>query len=88
MTEPKSKKQTWKMPAWMEPYRELIGNTGGNSIEEMVVDDTSPTINLPRFVLATAVQSQVGLLCKLHERAMLAKLIKPAPPPAAKSKGG
>lgn len=67
------------MPVWMEPYRELIGNTGGNSIEEMMVDDSDPRINLPRCVLAVAVKSQVGLLMTLRERAMLAEIIKPAP---------
>lgn len=72
-------KRNWTMPKWMEPYRDLIGNTGGNSIEEMMNDDSSPAINLPRAVLAVAVKSQVGLLHTLRERGMLAEIIKPAP---------
>lgn len=75
----KSEKRIWKMPKWMEPYRELIGNTGGNSIEEMVNDDSDARINLPRVILSVAVKSQVGLLEQLHERAMLGKIVKPAP---------
>lgn len=73
------RKRVWKMPKWMEPYRSRIGNTGGNSIEELMNDDSDVRINLPRAILAVAVKSQVGLLYMLRERAMLAKIIQPAP---------
>lgn len=66
-----NKNPVWKMPKWMEPYRELIGNTGGNTVEEMMNDDSNAQINLPRAVLAVAVKSQVGLLCTLHARELL-----------------
>lgn len=65
------KKKQWTMPTWMEPYRELI-NTGGNPVEDLMNDDTSPLINLPRSTLAACVKSQVGLLEILHKRRMLA----------------
>lgn len=67
------------MPGWMEPYRELIGNTGGNSIEDLMNDQSTIQINAPRAILACCVKSQVGMLHTLRERAMLAKIMKPAP---------
>jgi hypothetical protein len=67
----KAKRKLWTMPIWMEPYRELIINTGGNSVEELMNDDTSPLINLPRSILAACVKSQVGFLSLLYERRML-----------------
>lgn len=66
-------KPTWKMPKWMEPYRDLIQNTGGNSIEELM-NDTGSNMqnNYIRAALCIAVQSQVGLLQAMHDRSMLA----------------
>lgn len=55
----------WVMPAWMEPYRELIGNTGGNGIEELYNNTTTAQQNLIRAALAISVTSQVGLLYRL-----------------------
>lgn len=65
------RRKDWTMPPWMEPYRKLIGNTGGNAIEEMMNDETDARINLPRAVLAVAVKSQVGLLYALRKAGML-----------------
>lgn len=65
-------KKPWTMPAWMEPYRDLIGNTGGNPVEELVNDSTaSVRNNVIRAALCVAVESQVALLHRLHERGWL-----------------
>lgn len=55
-------KDQWKMPDWMEEYRELIINTGGNQIEELMSSDTNPWVNLPRSTIEACVKSQIGLL--------------------------
>lgn len=76
------KKSTWKMPKWMEPYRDMIGNTGGNSIEDLMNDDgVNSTVfnNAPRALICVAVKSQVGLLYRMRDSAMLAKIAQPAP---------
>lgn len=53
----------WVMPDWMEPYRYLINNTGGNTVEDLVnYRGTDASIN----ALAVAVGAQVGLLEDLH----------------------
>lgn len=59
-------RRSWTMPAWMEPYRGLIVNTGGNEIEEMVNGDADPFINLPLSTLQACVKSEVSLLEQLH----------------------
>jgi hypothetical protein len=62
----------WLMPDWMEPYRELINNTGGNPIEELLNDrHTTAQVNLIRAALIVAVTSQVHLLTTLHNQGML-----------------
>jgi hypothetical protein len=57
----------WFMPTWMEQYRELICNTGGNTIEQLMNGDASPLINLPLSTLQACVKSQVTLLETLHD---------------------
>jgi hypothetical protein len=59
------------MPRWMEPFRQSIANTGGNSVEEMVNGDADPLINLPLSTLQACVKSQVGLLYALREKGAL-----------------
>ena len=66
----KSEKE-WLMPSWMEPYRGLIINTGGNPIEDMMNGDASPFANLPLSTLQACVKSQVGLLEVLHSKGLL-----------------
>lgn len=57
----------WVMPAWMERYRDLISDTGGNPIEELVNDkSTTAQSNLIRAALIMAVTSQVWLLHRLE----------------------
>lgn len=62
----------WKMPKWMEPYREYIVNTGGNSVEDMVNGNADPLTNLPLSTLQACVKSQVALLQHLHEEKEIA----------------
>lgn len=65
----------WAMPSWMEPYRELIADTGGNSIEELYNDTTTNARNnLIRAALILAVKDQVGLLYRLHRKGWLVNL--------------
>ena len=69
-----SKKKKWQMPEWMEPLRNEIKNTGGNSIEDLMNDDgTNSNVfnNAPRALICVAVKSQVGLLEWLHTRGKL-----------------
>ena len=61
----------WKMPKWMEPFREHIVNTGGNDIESMMNGSADPLINLPLSTLQACVKSQVSMLYRLHENKML-----------------
>ena len=64
----------WTMPEWMEPFRKLINNTGGNSIEELVNDDgTNSNVfnNAPRALICCAVKCQVDLLKSLHKAGAL-----------------
>lgn len=65
----------WKMPAWMKPFRGWIVNTGGNRIEDMMVRDTSPLVNLPLSTLEACVKSQVALLTLLHDHGLLRETI-------------
>ena len=67
----KTKAESWKMPKWMEPYRQSIVNTGGNSVEEMVNDRSVVQVNAPRAMLAACVTSQVALLISLQRQGYL-----------------
>lgn len=65
----------WEMPEWMEKYREHIGNTGGNSVEDLLDrlanEKSLMKTNWPVAVLAIAVESQVDLLKRLHRAGLL-----------------
>lgn len=68
----KQEREKWTMPAWMEQYRKMICNTGGNPIEELMNDHTTVVqINAPRAMICVAVKSQVMLLEILHREGML-----------------
>ena len=67
-------KKVWIMPEWMEKYRKMIVNTGGNAIEELVNDDgTNSNVfnNAPRALICVAVKSQVNLLEILHKEGLI-----------------
>jgi len=60
----------------MEPYRSFIGDTGGNSIEDLMNDHhTNAFANYIRAMLIIAVNDQVRLLERLHENGILASKI-------------
>lgn len=68
----KEKVKQLTMPEWMEKYRKLIGDTGGNSIEDLMNDHhTTIAVNAPRAMLCIAVNDQVGLLVRLHDSGLL-----------------
>ena len=65
--------EKWVMLDWMEQYRGLIGNTGGNPIEELMNDHTTNVdTNVVRSMLCVSVKSQVSLLMRLHNGKLLA----------------
>ena len=74
MSKKPRKPRKWVMPTWMEPYRHLIRDTGGNPIEELMNDhESNVVINAPRALICVAVKSQVHMLEALQKRGMLAK---------------
>lgn len=56
----------WKMPKWMEPYRQYVTNTAGNSIEDLMNGNADPRVNLPLSTIQFGVKSQVHMLVYLH----------------------
>lgn len=71
------KKRKWKMPKWMEPFRDMIGDTGGNPIEDLVNDyHTNANNNVILAAMIVAVTDQVRLLYKLWRAGRLAGVRK------------
>lgn len=76
------------MPSWMEPYRDLITNTGGNSIERLMnLPASTGFSNAILASLAVACMSQVALLTRLHESGLLGRSILDATLPDSTSVG-
>lgn len=71
MAKHKIDQKRWTMPEWMEPFRESIVNTGGNSVEDLMNDRSNVVINAPLAMLAVAVHSQVTLLTVLRKKGMV-----------------
>ncbi len=64
--------QYWVMPEWLEPYRDLIGDTGGHSVEELMNDWTSGFHdNYMRAARMMAVNAQIELLRRLRGEGLL-----------------
>lgn len=62
----------WVMPEWMEKYRELITNTGGNDIERLMSLTSKDTRgNIILGALAVSVDSQINLLQRLKNEGFL-----------------
>lgn len=62
------------LPAWMEPYRALFHNTGGNTIEDLMTDNdpaNNGANNVVRAALIASVEAQITLLWRLRIREML-----------------
>lgn len=66
-----TKTKEWIMPKWMEPYRDLIANTGGNTVEKCFNSKATLQINMPMAILNISVTSQISLLNKLHDEGKL-----------------
>lgn len=67
-------KSQWVMPEQLEPFRELVNNTGGNPIEELMNDHTTNMgNNMIRAVLIACVESQMSLLSALDEKGLLVR---------------
>lgn len=68
------KKEVWKMPPWMEKYREFFGNTGGNTVEDLMNRDPREAnifINAPVALICVAVENQVGILMRLYDKGLI-----------------
>ena len=63
--------QEWTMPAWIEPYRDLIGSTGGHDIEWLMNQEPDSCSNTTLYALIISVQSQIALLRVLRKEGML-----------------
>ncbi len=64
--------ERWKMPGWMEKYRDCICNTGGNSVEELANNHSADIeTNAPLALICVAVKTQIGLLITLHNKGLL-----------------
>ena len=67
-----TQRELWTMPTWMEPYRKLIGDTGGNPIEGLMNDhEANEFNNVIRAGLIVATSAQVNLLYKLRKNGKL-----------------
>lgn len=66
----------WVMPPALEQYRDMICNTGGLSIEELMQRSRDPdcnvVVNAPLALICQAVESQLILLKRLHKAGKLA----------------
>lgn len=64
--------QYWVLPDWLEPYRDLIADTGSESIEEVMNDRISGFHdNYMRAARLMAVNAQIELLCRLRDQGFL-----------------
>jgi hypothetical protein len=64
----------WSMPSWMERYRAHIGNTGGNTVEDLMNNHTATVFeNAPLALLCVSVKSQVELLERLFNLRFLSE---------------
>lgn len=69
------KRIKYVMPKWLEPYRDLINNTGGNTIEDLIErlanDKNIAQTNSIVFAMAITVESQIHLLSRLKNAGLL-----------------
>jgi hypothetical protein len=64
-------REKWKMPEWMECFRDSFNNTGGNSVETLMNGHTAMQINAPLAFLEMSCEAQVRLLCTLKQQGYL-----------------
>lgn len=70
-------------------YAELLSNTGGNRVGDLLAGGTDVRVNLPLAMLEVAVQSQAALLANLHRAGLLRhprEAVTAGPVPAAPSR--
>ena len=70
------KREEWRMPDWMKPYRDHIKGDGGNEVEELVNDlringSSLAKTNIIVYVIASGVAAQVEILTRLHDAGLL-----------------
>lgn len=63
--------KAWTMPEWMRPYANLINQTGGNDIEELLNRTFPPGSNDVVAAMQISVMSQVRLLAGLRAAGLL-----------------
>lgn len=64
--------QSWAMPEWLEPYRKLIGETGDQSVEELMNGSrTDFHVEYMQAARLMAVSAQIELLERLRDADML-----------------
>lgn len=60
------------MPEWMAPYRSYLeSGGGGNTIEELMNDDSTFDTNVVMSALAVGAGAKVTLLTQLQEKGLL-----------------
>lgn len=62
------------LPKWIDEYRDLIGNTGGNELEDLYDckdRNCNAFTNAPRALICVSVNDQVNLLLRLKARGLL-----------------
>lgn len=66
----------WKMPKWMESYREILNYNGWTPEKFMNCDgtDCNIVVNAPKAIMCTVATTRVQFLATLHEQGKLAKV--------------
>jgi len=69
-------KALWRMPAWMEQYRVLIGQAGDNTVEELMIFlmERDVTDDVELYTRAVSVRSQINLLYELEAAGALTSM--------------
>jgi hypothetical protein len=68
----KAKVKVWVMPAWMEPFRDCITNTGNNPVEDLMNNHEATVYNnCVLAALCIAVKAQVEMLERAHAKGLL-----------------
>lgn len=71
------KVEPFAVPDWMESYRDLIGETGGNTVEELMNrlrnEPNLAATNIFVAGMALCVNAQIQLLHRLHAAGLLAE---------------
>jgi len=77
--ETETKRALWVMPEWMEPFRKSFNNTGGNTVEDLMNNNTPGWANEVLATLSICAETQVVLLTRLHKQGLLINPITKKP---------